>query len=146
MIKARTSTRLAAIQAIFQIRANNDNPSKVIKEFCNYRFDANLRYLEKEKIDIRFFEEIVVGSYEKRIIIDDIIVSGLTSDWKLERLDPTMHALLKLGIYELKFLISTPPNIIIDEYVSISSFFFNKIEVGFVNGFLDKVSKKVRMI
>ena len=57
-----------------------------------------------------------------------------------------MRALLILGIYELTFHKNIPIKVVIDEYVSIASFFFAQEEIGFANGFLDNLAKKIRIM
>ena len=73
-----------------------------------------------------------------------LIENNLSENWFYERVDPTMRAIISLGVYELSFCVNTPHNVIIDEYVSIAGLFFNKTNTGFVNGILDSISKIIR--
>ena len=70
--------------------------------------------------------------------------NSLSEKWMLDRLDLTMQAIISLGIYELISCSFVPKNVIINEYVSISSQFYNDSNIGFVNGILDSLAKVIR--
>ena len=57
----------------------------------------------------------------------------------IERVDPTMHAILSLAIYEFFSCKNTPLKVILNEYVSIASLYLDDTNTGFVNGILDKI-------
>ncbi len=146
MLKTRTSTRLAAVQAIFQLNATDDTAIKVVNDFCSFRYTNSKKSENINKIDFKFFKDIVYGAHSKQENIKIILSDGLSKDWRIERLDPTLKALLILGIYELSFNKDIPVSVVIDEYVSIASFFFDKEEIGFANGLLDNIAKKIRLV
>ncbi len=142
-MRSRTNARMAAVQATFQLNFTTDTLSKVMDDFSSFHFKETRNSGKKETVDIKFFKLIVYGVFNKKEIIKDIISKGLNKNWKLKRIDPTMYALLELGIYELLYMDSIPKEIVLDEYVSIASNFFDNTQVGFVNGFLDNLPKKI---
>ena len=141
-MKAKRNARVAAVQVIFQYYFSRSNINKII---CDYQ-TLNESFYEKKanKFDSKLFEKIIYGVCQNEEEIKLVIEKQLSEEWPLERVDSTMTAILSLGVYELSFCIDTPHKVIIDEYVSISGLFFNKKDIGFVNGLLDNFSKVVR--
>lgn len=74
-----------------------------------------------------------------------MIESNLSENWIYERVDPTMRAIISLGVFELTFCRNTPHKVIINEYVSIAGLFFDNSNTGFINGILDNLYKKIRI-
>ena len=139
---AKRNARLAAVQVIFQYFFSRSNIKKILKDYEALRKDS----VENKSIDYdkKLFEKIIMGVYNNEKKIRDLIEKNLSDNWPYDRVDHTMTAIISLGIYELSFCFETPHKVIIDEYVSISGLFFNKKNIGFVNGLLDKLSKLVR--
>lgn len=146
--QARTVARLAAIQALYQMEVSGAGVEAVIREFDEHRFD---RALEGEgegdqlaQADEAFFADILRGVVANQRDIDAAIVRKLAQNWRLERLDSTVRAILRCGVYELTHRIDVPTEVVIDEYVELAKSFFEGPEPGFVNGALDAVAKDVR--
>jgi N utilization substance protein B len=55
-----------------------------------------------------------------------------------------MRAILRAGGYELIARADVPTATVISEYVDVADAFYEKREIGFVNGLLDSVAKDVR--
>ncbi len=72
------------------------------------------------------------------------IVKRLAQNWKLERLDATVRAILRAGAYELRQRPEIPVEVAIDEYVEIAKSFFEGAEPGFINGCLDGLARDER--
>lgn len=146
--QARTVARLAAIQALYQMEVSGAGVEAVIREFDEHRFD---RALEGEgegdqlaQADEAFFADILRGVVANQRDIDAAIVRKLAQNWRLERLDSTVRAILRCGVYELTHRSDVPTEVAIDEYVELAKSFFEGPEPGFVNGALDAVAKDVR--
>jgi transcription termination factor NusB len=41
---------------------------------------------------------------------------------------------------------NNPKNVIISEYLSASEFFLEKVQIGYLNAILDKISKELRKV
>jgi N utilization substance protein B len=76
--------------------------------------------------------------------VDAAIARRLAENWRLERLDATVRAILRAGAYELANRPDVPTEVAIDEYVEVAKSFFEGAEPGFVNGALDAVARDVR--
>lgn len=141
--KLRRAARLSAVQALYQMDVAAEPSKNVVREFLNHRFG---REDETEMIeaDEEFFEDIVLGVVDKQDDIDTEIAAHLSEKWKLKRLDITLRAIMRAGAYEILRRPDVPALVIIDEYVSIATEFFDGGEQGFVNASLDKLARKIR--
>ena len=135
---ARSNARLIAVQAIFQYYFSKQNINTIVKEFYQFRLEENSNY------DKDFFYKIVLGVDEKKETIETYIKKSLSEKWMLDRLDYTMRAIISLGVYELFDCNSIPKKVIINEYVSIASSFYDQANIGFVNGILDSLAGAIR--
>ena len=71
--------------------------------------------------------------------ISSIESQNLSNDWKIERLGTNELNILRLSVFELKFLKKFDSKTIINEYVSLFNNFCG--EADFANGFLNSVLK-----
>ncbi len=79
-----------------------------------------------------------------RTTVDPIIRQALTEDWPLSRLDSTLRAILRAGVYELMKREDVPVAVIVSEYVDIAKAFYSEDEPKLVNAVLDRASRRVR--
>jgi transcription termination factor NusB len=56
-------------------------------------------------------------------------------------MNTVLTSILACAIFELKYESRLKPAVIINEYVTLTGRFFGEQEIGFVNGFLDKLAK-----
>jgi N utilization substance protein B len=147
--QSRSVARLAAVQALYQMEVSAIGVEHVIREFTEHRFDRDLEGGEGEDMtlasaDEGFFADLVRGVVAEQKHVDAAIAKRLAENWRLERLDATVRAILRAGAYELAHRPDTPTEVAIDEYVEVAKSFFEGTEPGFVNGALDAVAKDVR--
>jgi N utilization substance protein B len=141
---ARSVARLAAVQALYQMEVSSAGVEAVIREFTEHRFDRDVEGMTLAAADEAFFAEIVRGVVAQQRRVDAAIVKRLAENWRLERLDATVRAMLRCGVYELEHRPDIPTEVVIDEYVELAKSFFDGPEPGFVNGALDGVAQDVR--
>ena len=91
-----------------------------------------------------FIKDVVKGTLERSDLIEDIINSHLSDDIKLAKTDKLLKIILFAAIFELMFKQNTPKKVIINEYLVASEYFLEKIQIGYLNAILDKISKKLR--
>ncbi|RZJ93517.1 MAG: transcription antitermination factor NusB [Brevundimonas sp.] len=142
--RARTVARLAAVQALYQMELAGEGVDTVIAEFSNHRFDADIEGEPLAEADEAYFADIVRGVVGQQRVIDETVKARLASNWRMERLDSTLRALLRAGAWELTASRDVPKEIIIDEYVELAKAFFDDSEAKFVNAALDGVARDVR--
>lgn len=141
--KHRRAARVSIVQALYQMDVANAPSKSVVREFRNHRFGFSDEP-DMVQVDETFFEEIVEGVVVSQEAIDQKISSLLPEKWPLRRLDLTLRSLLRAAAYEMIRRPDIPALVIINEYVSIASDFFDGKEPGMVNGILDKIGKEVR--
>ena len=142
--RARTVARLAAVQALYQMELAGEGVETVITEFSNHRFDADIEGEPLAEADEAYFADVVRGVIGDQKDIDTAVKARLASNWRLERLDATLRALLRCGAWELTHKTDVPKEIVIDEYVELAKAFFVEAEAKFVNAALDGVARDVR--
>jgi N utilization substance protein B len=140
----RHSSRVASVQALYQIEQTNENVKSVITDMI----ESNFSSLEMEgytKPDTFFFEDLVKNTHLLQNELDKTIEQFLANNWRLDRLASIIRSILRLATYELKNCLTVPTTVVLNEYIEITKVFFdNKGEHAFVNGILDKISQEVR--
>jgi N utilization substance protein B len=142
--RARTVSRLAAVQALYQMELSGVGVEAVVREFSDHRFDSDIEGEPLGAADEDFFGEIVRGVVAEQAVIDKAVVKRLAEGWRLERLDATVRAILRSGAYELVHKPDVPMEVVIDEYVELAKAFFDPAEAKFVNACLDGIARDVR--
>lgn len=147
--QARSSARLAAVQALYQRQMEGTALPWLLDEFHQHRLGRQIddedhgdaTYAEAE---IEFFNDIVRGADARRDEIDELLTGRLVDGWTLARLDKTMLQILRAGAYELIARPDVPVASAINEYVEVAKAFFDDREAKFVNGILDGIAKEKR--
>ena len=147
--QARSTARLAAVQALYQMQMEGTALAKLLDEFHQHRLGREIddedhgeaTYAEAE---VEFFDDLVRGVDARRGEIDELLAARLTDGWTLARLDKTMLQVLRAGAYELLARADVPTKAAINEYVDVAKAFFDDREAKFVNGILDAVAKQTR--
>ena len=142
--QARSVARLAAVQALYQMEVSAAGAEAVIREFGEHRFDRDVEDMTLAGADEDFFADVVRGVVAHQREVDAAVARRLAQNWRLERIDATVRAILRAGAYELTHRQDVPTEVVIDEYVELAKSFFEGAEPGFVNGALDGVAQDVR--
>lgn len=146
----RTAARIAAVQALYQIDMSRGDPGAVIAEFRDHRLGHGGQSAKGQSAkgrgapDAKLFADVVARAAVRREEIDELVRSALAEDWKLERLDAVLRALLRAGVAELLEAGEVPAPVVIDEYVEVAHAFFAAREAGFVNGILHRLAHRLR--
>ena len=136
---ARRAARLAAVQALYQMEMMGSGAEEVAQEFIEHRFAE-----AQVTPDQEFFCAILRGVPQHQVEIDRAIVGSLSENWKLERVDSILRAILRGGVFELVGRLDVPAKVVIDEYVAVAGAFFGADEPGFVNAALDAIARRKR--
>lgn len=142
--QARSVARLAAVQALYQMEVSAAGAEAVIREFGEHRFDRDIEDMTLAGADEAFFADLVRGVVAHQGEVDAAVARRLAQNWRLERIDATVRAILRAGVFELTHRPDVPTEVVIDEYVELAKSFFEGPEPGFVNGALDGVAQDVR--
>lgn len=142
--KARAAARLAATQALYQHEMEGTPVVSLLHEFHQHRLGATIEDVEYADADIDFFDDLVTGTLARIAEVDALIAQNVTADWKIDRLDKPMKAILRAGTYELLARKDVAVGTVISEYLDVTDAFYERREKGFVNGILDGVAKSAR--
>lgn len=140
-LNRRSSARLAAVQALYQMDVAQTDLVDVVDEFVAHRLGKEVEGEHMSKADISFFKDLLGGIIKEQRNLDPIIDTHLASKWRLNRIDSTLRAILRAGTYELTCRKDIPENVVINEYVDIAHAFFEKEEPKVVNAVLQNIFK-----
>ncbi len=143
---ARTTARLLAVQALYQMDIAQISLERVIKEFSDFRFDNPLdNPLDGEELspaDVGYFEAVLRGVMDNQVEIDQTIDRLLSGTWRLGRLDSTLRAILRCGVEEILFGKAAPMKVVVAQYSDIAHAFFDGPEGGMANALLDALAQQ----
>ncbi len=140
----RTLARLNAVQAYYQKSMDDSSAGEVVDQFMAHRIGAEIDGLQFKDADKNLFKDLVIGTEERLVEIDEKINGVLDKERSMEKLDLIMQACLRVAVYELFARIDTKAVVIITEYVGLARTFFTGKEPTFVNGVLDRLAREIR--
>jgi len=130
----RKKARRYAVQGIYQWHLSGN----AIK-------DIELQFLESinaKKVDIEYFQEILVNTLTSITEIDELLIPILDRDF--EEVNPVELAVLRLAGYELMSRLDVPYKVVINEALELTKTFGASEGHKFVNGILDKLARQLR--
>ena len=90
-----------------------------------------------------YIKQVFIGITARRDEIDDLIGQH-TVGWRFERLALIDRNILRLGVFELLYLSSIPPEVAINESVELCKKYGTERAQVFVNGILDRIWKEAK--
>ncbi len=144
MLRPRTTSRLAAVQALYQLQMTGRPAPQIVEEFVTHRLTELEDTTSFGVADEDLFRVLALGTAEELETVDKIISDTLVEGWSLERLESTLLAILRVGVHELLNHGRTPTAVVISEYVDVTHAFYDDAAAGLVNGVLDRVAQIVR--
>lgn len=140
----RSLARVAVVQALFQVEFNPDSQACVVDEMLNHRRHEILDGLCLVQLDQDFFRDLFQGVLSGKIPTSEPVVSVLDQDWALNRLDPLLRLMMRLGAYELQVSTEVPARVVVAEYVDLAGAFLGQRETAMINAVLDKLAHRYR--
>ena len=122
------------MQALYQWQLTGQSGQDVYLQFTGE--DAHAR------VDEELFRELVRNVTDDSEALDAEI--GELSDRAVAQLDPVEHAVLLIGIYELKHRAEVPYRVVISEAVDLTRQFGAADGHKFVNALLDRAARRLR--
>jgi N utilization substance protein B len=141
---ARSSARLSAVQAVFQMLQGDDTARDVVDQFLKFRTGDSGDAGMPADADQAFFADLVGGVEADQPALTSLVEGALARDWTLARLDRLMRAVLVTGVHEMKARRDVPAPVIISEYGRVAGQFYQGNEPGFVTSLLDRVGRQLR--
>jgi N utilization substance protein B len=141
---ARSTARLAAVQALYQLSLNAGSADQVIGEFRAFRLGRPLDGDRYEDADPELFAAIVRGATAGQPAIGALLADLRPGDRPLDRLEPLLRVVLEAGAWELAECPGMRARAVIGDYVGIAHAFFAGPEPGIVNAVLDRLARRLR--
>ena len=123
------------------------NPSpriKIIQKIYNFLMNPSAQMDYPKNQYKKFIKDVVSGTLERTELIEDTIKKYLSNDIDLNKTDKLLKIILFAAVFELLFKHNNPKKVIISEYLLASEFFLEKVQIGYLNAILDKISKAIR--
>lgn len=127
----RKQAREEAFILIFEKEFNDESVENILE----------LNEAVREIVPDEYIKEVFFGVFNNLDTVDGII-SANSKGWSIKRLSKVALAVLRLAIYEMKFVDSIPVSVSINEAVELCKKYATKDDSAFVNGILATVSKE----
>tara|TARA_B100001939_G_C16729296_1_gene524747 strand:- start:57 stop:458 length:402 start_codon:yes stop_codon:yes gene_type:complete len=126
-------------------KSKNSSPRiKIIQKIYNSLLNPNSEILYPKNQYKKFIKDVVSGTLERSDFIEEIINKHLSNDIDLKKTDKILKIILFAAVFEFLFKHNNPKRVIINEYLVASEYFLEKVQVGYLNAILDKISKELR--
>lgn len=135
---SRYRSRQRAMQALFQADLRRQPVEEAIRSFYDSLYtEENIEAVEPDP----FMETLAHGVEDHRDEIDQLI-SRHSEHWRIERMSAVDRNILRLGVYEMKW-VGTPPPVVIDQALELARRFSGDEAVPFINGVLDAIRRSL---
>lgn len=131
---SKTVTRKIAMQALYQWQLNEAPWQDLVQEYSQTE--------DMPKADPEYFRELIDGICNSREALDADLKTWTDRD--PAQLDPIEHAVLLIGVFELKTRPEVPYRVVINEGVSLAKKFGATDGHKFVNAVLDRAARVLR--
>ncbi len=99
--------------------------------------------LEPLAEDQRAFATMLADGVAERVGEVDPMIAEAAEHWRLERMNVMDRLVLRLAVYEFLHQPATPAKVIINEALELARTFSSDEAVGFINGILDAIRRKL---
>ena len=123
------------------------NPSpriKIIQKIYNSLLNPGTKIEFPKNQYKKFIKDVVNGTLERSELIEEKIIQYLDNDIDLKKTDKLLKIILFAAVFELLFKHNNPKKVIISEYLLASEYFLEKVQIGYLNAILDKISNDIR--
>jgi N utilization substance protein B len=132
----RRNARSFTLQALYS-QELTQNPTNEVE--AHFRVDNDM-----SETDVPLFSELLQGINSQKADLDKAFEIYL--DRRVDELDPIELSILRIGSFELINRIEVPYKVAINESVELAKIFGATDSHRYVNGVLDKLAQKVRMV
>ena len=128
-----------------QKKSKNPSPRiRIIQKIYNSLMNPNSEIEYPKNQYKKFIKDVVTGTLERSELIEETINNHLGNDINLKKTDKLLKIILFAAIFELMFKHNNPKKVVISEYLLASEFFLEKVQIGYLNAILDKISNVIR--
>lgn len=131
---AKRRARYLLVQALYQWQLTGCDRSELETRFLA---DAS-----PKKVDIEFFSQCLAGVLKYQDQLDLALLP--VCDRPLAEINPVELAVLRMGVYELKYELAVPYKVVIKEALLAAKRFGSTEGYRYVNGILDVLARELR--
>jgi transcription antitermination protein NusB len=117
---------------------------KIIQKIYNSIMNPDVKIEYPKSQYKKYIKDVVSGTLERSELIEETININLSNDIDLAKTDKLLKIILFAAIFEMMFKHNIPTKVIISEYLLASEYFLEKIQIGYLNAILDKISNLIR--
>ena len=132
--RARSLSRRLVLQALYQWQMTGQSFPELRNQYA-----SDEGYAE---VDAEYFQQLLQG-----VVDDSAALDAMTGEW-LERpvaqLDPVEHAVLLIGVEELRAHVEVPYKVVLNECVELTKKFGATDGHKFINAVLDRAARQLR--
>lgn len=128
MQKTRSELRIIIMTILYQIDIYDERK-------ITYNIDDVIN--ENIDVDNEFVKDIVYGVVTHKNDLD-LLANKYITDWTIDRLDKTGTNILRMALYELKYM-DTPEVVVINEAIELAKKYCDDSVRKIINAVLDKV-------
>ena len=132
--RARSMSRRLALQALYQWQMTGHSFAELLNQYTQ-----DEGYPE---VDPEYFQALVQGVVEDAPTLDELL--GQWIDRPVAQLDPVEHAVLLIGIEELRLHPDVPYRVVLNEGVELAKKFGATDGHKFINAVLDRAARQLR--
>ena len=130
MGKTRSELREKIMVILYQIDIYNER---------NVKYNVDEIIEDNLEIENDFVKDIVYGVITYKDELDNL-ANSLMNDWTIDRIDKSGAAILRMALYELKYM-DTPEIVVINEAIELSKKYSDESVRKIINAVLDKYIK-----
>lgn len=155
-VKATVNEENSVENAASELYNNRNNISRykmreqaVLLTFERLFSDSDIDEIADNIIDSRdeYYSDYAIETAkaieENVAVLDELISSHLSSGWKISRISKTSLAVLRVAVYEMKFVENIPVSVAINEAVELAKK-YSVDDASFVNGVLGAIAKELK--
>lgn len=148
----RTSSRLAAVQAHYELDLVGGNATEIADAFLAKRWSQAATAGRASSVDPEtgngfdepLFRDLMEGALRDQSMIDNLIRGTLSRPDSYDRLETLVRSILRVATYELSNRMDVPVKVVISEYLDLAHDFFDGSQVSLINGVLDSLAHRLR--
>jgi N utilization substance protein B len=136
--RAKRRAREAALQMLYHCEVGRASADEAIAAHGEIEQATRLESQQAE----RFAARLVTGTVEHAEELDPIVAAS-AEHWRPERMAVIDRLILRMAVYQLRYMADVPPTVVINEAIELARRFGGEESGRFVNGVLDAVKRKL---
>jgi transcription antitermination protein NusB len=132
--RARSLSRRLVLQALYQWQMTGQSFPELRNQYSSDEGFA--------EVDPEYFQQLLQGVVEDSAALDGMIGEWL--DRPVAQLDPVEHAVLLIGVEELRAHVEVPYKVVLNECVELTKKFGATDGHKFINAVLDRAARQLR--